>query len=189
MVNPKTLAAYKAAGLDYKEKGEDVTRAEYEKKVPANNRTKTITEMQRYRDNDGSEYLLFEQDVIGITEFSQRELMWHESKEDTSIWREPIPDKRFDYDPETETRKSVVVGIKREILHYDIPFTKENADKLKPLCNRATEFNAKDGSGYPRKVNSYEDWINRPIDELVAGYYNLAPEQVKNIKKSQQTRE
>ena len=190
MVNQKTLEAYRTASLEYIEKGEDVTKAEYAKKVPLTNRLRTITEMQRFRDVDGAEYILYEQDIFGMSEFTKREFNWHESKEETSMWREPIPEKRYDIDPETEQQKITTVGVKREIIHYDIPFTKENAEKLKPYCNRTTEFNARDGVGaYPRKVNTYEDWINRPIDELVAGYYNLAPETVKNIKKAQQIRE
>ena len=190
MANPKTLEAYKSAGLDYIEKGEDVTKAEYAKKVPLVNRQRVITEMQRFRDVDGSEYILYEQDITGISDFTKREFNWHESKEETSMWREPIPEKRTDVDPETEQYKVTTIGVKREIVHYDIPFTKENAEMLKPYCNRATQFNAKDGVGaYPRKVNSYDDWLNRSLDELVAGYYNLAPEVVKNIKKSQQIRE
>jgi hypothetical protein len=186
MVHPKTLQAYKDAGVEFIAKGEDTTKDLYKRKTENDKNKKIhITEMQRFRDADGSEYILYEQDVEAETEISKEILQWHDNKEDTSIWVQPIADKRYNYDPETDTRKEVVVGVRREIIHYDIPFTKENAEKLKPLTNRSTEFNVKEG--IVRKA-TYEDWLNRPFDELIAGYYNLNPEVVKTIKKSQ-TRE
>jgi hypothetical protein len=182
MVNERTLQAYKEAGTEYQYMGVDEhLKNEREKTSLDTKKVRKINSMYRFRDIESKEYLLYEQDIITISNYSRNRVQWHEDMKETSMYFVPIVERQLSYDQETEKQKSDVKQISSTETHYIIPFNEEEVNKLKPFTNLATKYYIWQQDGLMRSANNFDEWLNIPFDVLIAGQraideYNEAQE-------------
>lgn len=183
MPHPKTLQAYKEAGVDYQIKGDKVeldrARKAASKDLQAhaegkpNNVKRHINAMFRFRTLDDQEFILYEQDITAKANITDNVVSWHEDKEDTSMYFTPIVDRKVTYDPETEEPQYSAQQIRSTEVNYLIPFNAEEANKLKPFTNRGTYYYVTQERGLTRAVDRFDDWLKKPFDVLLAGSHSL----------------
>jgi hypothetical protein len=170
MVNDRTLAEYRTAGVDYMFKGpEEHIMSEKAKSSQDKNKHRWVNQMFRFRTNEANEYILYRQVITTKANYSGNEISWTEDFDDTSLYRVPIVEKVTKFDHETEKQTIENKQIKRVDTHYLIPFNEEEAAKLKPYTNLGTRYFVRQEDGIERTVSSYEEWLTRPFEELIAG--------------------
>jgi hypothetical protein len=193
MVNDRTLEEFKKAGVDYMFKGnDDYLNNEREKTSEDKNKKRRINAMYRLRSNEGSEYILYQQDIIATSNHTRNRIQYYEDVEETSMYKVPIVERQLTYDQETEKQRSEVKQIQSIEIHYSIPFTKENVMELKPFTNLSTQYHVQQENGMMRNILHFEDWLELPFQVLLDGgvkieeYKALQEEQQQNILEQQE---
>jgi hypothetical protein len=182
MVNERTLQAYKEAGTEYQYMGVDEhLKNEREKTSLDTKKGRKINCMYRFRDIESKEYLLYEQDIITISNYSRNRIQWHEDMKETSMYFVPIVERQLSYDRETEKQTSDVKQISSTETHYTIPFNEEEVNKLKPFTNLATKYYVWQQDGLMSAIQDSDEWLQMPFDVLLSG-----PEAMNAYRKEQE---
>lgn len=173
MVNSKTLESYKKAGVDYMQNGYDEhLRLEREKTSSDKNKKRYINKMVRVMTQDGEEFITYEQQITALSNYTRNKVTWHENKNETSIHFEPEVEFSYTYDAENEQQLKQIKQVASVRTVYDIPFTKEEAEKLLPFTNLRTEFLVEQEGGRKRAAPSYNAWLEWDFDELLKGHHD-----------------
>lgn len=171
MPHPKTIEAFKQAGVDYNMKGdrEEIARCRAASSHDTHPQ-RLVTTMYRFRTEFDEQFLLYSQQITAKGNVSGNIVEWVEDKEETSLYYEPIVDKKVSYDQDTEMQTDERKQIRATRPRYLIPFNAEEAAKLKPFTNRATKMYVQEENGITRAVENFDDWVNLPFDVLLSGY-------------------
>ena len=173
------IDAYKAVGKEYDNTLDD-TRYDNILKITQNSphstrNKKVVRVMVRLKgDNDGNEYIKYDlyellYDAIGA---------WHEVyKPNVGLFPIPVTQPKMEYGPGGQVQEIVNGPIVNIDTGYSIPFNKEAADDIhNKMCNDVsrkdrTQYIVKLGNGRRIICNKYEDWRDRPFEELETGSY------------------
>jgi hypothetical protein len=178
LAHPKTIEAYSAAGINYKdfhEKGTEVAVREKKKLVEKDpNKKVVVGSVYRIKIDDGFseayEVITWDQQTIGHTGLGNL-VSYHENTRDLCTWQEPITTKETRFNPETEQTETITKPDISEVkTHYLYPFNKENIAMIEKLTknNRKCNFAVMDNQkGISRSVDTFEEWSTKPFDSLI----------------------
>lgn len=161
---------YTKIGLPFEETEEDKHHKFILKQIE-NDTTKkeTISAMTRIAIGPNEEYIVYNHKWEGINPIGS-----HVSTTQTNVGIygrfEPIYE-RFIQEDNTYGQRLIS---KNTVVSYSIPFNKENAEQLHKLCNDVTQraglrtrYYAMPEGGTKITVNSYQDWLNGDIEDLL----------------------
>lgn len=132
---------------------------------------KIVTHMIRERAEDGNEYLRYE---ISDTRYDGIGAEWTQYCPNQGIYPIPIAQPKIQFGENMTTQEVITGDIIRYDIGYEIPFTKEAVDKIHEMANdrlrNRTEYVVSEYKGGRRvTVPSYEDFRDKPFDELMSG--------------------
>jgi hypothetical protein len=122
LAHQKTIEAYKAAGVDWKdmEKGHEMaTRSKKELVEKDQNKVVKVTSVYRVKIDDNEEVILFDKTTTGKTGLGNP-VTYYELPDDLCVWYEPQVITQIEFNPKTEQNEMVTkVGDLSEVKpHY-----------------------------------------------------------------------
>jgi len=128
-----------------------------------------ITQMRRIKIGQDLEFITYTHILSGHDELGS---YWEKGQAEVGTYPLLRPQNVREFIPE-ENRYETVTKSYSEEISYWIPFTKENIDKLHPLCNdtpnviaKQTAYSIMPEGGTQISINKFEDWANGDFDEL-----------------------
>lgn len=166
---------YQQIGRPYENTMKDDQYAAFLKKTtnsPHSARNKkVVTNMIRERADDGNEYLRYE---ISDTRYDAIGAEWTQYCPNQGVYPIPITQPKIQFGENMSTTEVLSGDIIRYDIGYEISFTKEHVDKIHEMANdrsrNKTEYVVSEYKGGRRiTILSYEDFRDKPFDELMAG--------------------
>jgi hypothetical protein len=132
---------------------------------------KIVRVMIRELADDGNQYLKYDIEDIRYDAIGAE---WAEYCPNQGIYPIPISQPKIEFGDNMSTKDVVNGDIIRYDIGYEIPFTKENVDKIHELCNdisqsQRTQYIVKRYSGMKHSVIKYEDFRDKIFEELETG--------------------
>lgn len=202
MTHPKTIEAYKNAGLGWtslNETAQDVALAAKKQliddKQPLIEITSSVYRLRVESEppsTDISEYILFDKHTIGKSGIGNK-VEWWEGPDNLCYWFEPITQTITCFNVETERMETRADSEDIKLkTHYLYPFNKENIKMIAEMTknNRHVNWMVKDNTtSFTRDCKSFQEWRDGDFDTLICSSMSkdlLEKQQAKQLGTAQQ---
>lgn len=133
----------------------------------------SVTRLQVEQDDQIKEVIVFDQTVSGKTGGLGNSIKFWESKDETSVWYEPVVQMEVRWNAEKEEMETITKQDFSEIIpHYLYEFNKTNIQMIKEITRnnlKRVMWYVKDTTGLTRTINSFEEWSSKPFESLKVG--------------------